>query len=189
MKARRLGRSEGPRRRVYGDDADGRLTVHRNHRLLSPRADGPHHLREASLGIGEADLSAHVDLTPMPAAKPTPVSKYEGLVADLSRLLEDARRVSARVVNTVMTATYWEFGRRIVEFEQRGEARAGYGEELLRQLARDLTKRLGRGFSVTNLQNFRTFFLNWPIQQTACGKLPREKIHQTVSGVFASLPI
>jgi hypothetical protein len=81
-----------------------------------------------------------------------------------------------------MTATYWEFGRRIVEFEQGGEARAGNGEELLRQLAHDLSKRLGRGFSVTNLQTFRTFFVNWPTQQPASGKLISGKIHQPVSG-------
>lgn len=111
-------------------------------------------------GVEPSPKSATVELAPMPAKKPASTSNYEGLVADLSRLLEDARRVSARAVNTVMTATYWEFGRRIVEFEQGGEKRAGYGEELLRQLARDLSKRLGRGFSVTNLQNFRTFFLN-----------------------------
>jgi predicted nuclease of restriction endonuclease-like (RecB) superfamily len=127
---------------------------------------------------------------PMPQAKPTSALGYERLVADLSRLLEDARRASARAVNTVITSTYWDFGRRIVEFEQGGEARAGYGEELLRQLARDLTERLGRGFSVTNLQNFRAFFLTWPIHQTASGKSPDGKIHQTVSGesTTASVP-
>lgn len=59
----------------------------------------------------------------MPRAKPISTSNYEGLVADLSRLLEDARRVSARAVNSLMTATYWELGRCIVEFEQGGENR------------------------------------------------------------------
>jgi hypothetical protein len=48
--------------------------------------------------------------------------------------------------NALMTATYWEVGRRIVEFEQGGEKRAGYGEELLARLADDLTARFGRGF-------------------------------------------
>lgn len=63
----------------------------------------------------------------MPPTKSNSASNYQGLVADLSRLLEDAGRVSARAVNSVMTATYWELGRRIVEFEQGGEKRAGYG--------------------------------------------------------------
>ena len=115
-------------------------------------------------------------------------SGYVSLVTDLSKLLDTARRASARAVNSVITATYWEFGRRIVKFEQRGEKRAGYGEELLRLLARDLTVRLGRGFSVSNLQNFRTFFLEWPIHQTPSGKSPAigggAEIHQTVSGEF-----
>ena len=103
-----------------------------------------------------------LDLTPMPPAKPASASNYEGLVADLSRLLEDARRVSARAVNTVMTATYWEFGRRIVEFEQGGEKRAGYGEELIKRLADDLGRRFGRGFSYPNLSKFRQFYLAYP---------------------------
>ncbi len=49
-----------------------------------------------------------------------------------------------------MTATYWEIGRRIVAFEQNGEARAGYGEALIERLAGDLTHRFGRGFSRQN---------------------------------------
>jgi hypothetical protein len=66
-------------------------------------------------------------------------NSYPGLVGSISELLEDARRASARTVNAFMTATYWEIGRRIVEFEQRGEKRAGYGEELLKRLAQDLS--------------------------------------------------
>jgi hypothetical protein len=47
-------------------------------------------------------------------------------------------------VNAVMTATYWLVGRRIVEQEQRGSPRAGYGEQLLKKLASDLSNRFGR---------------------------------------------
>ena len=90
---------------------------------------------------------------------------YAGLVADLGRLLEHARRASARAVNRVMTATYWEFGRRIVEFEQGGEKRAGYGEELIKRLADDLGRRFGRGFSFPNLSKFRQFYLAYPDQK------------------------
>ena len=85
-------------------------------------------------------------------------SRYSGLVKDLSGLLESARRASARAVNTVMTVTYWEIGRRIVEFEQGGEKRAQYGAELLERLSADLTRRFGRGFSRPNLQRFRDFY-------------------------------
>ena len=71
---------------------------------------------------------------------------YSGLLGGISDLLEVARRASARAVNALMTATYWEVGRRIVEFEQGGEKRAGYGEELLVRLANDLTRRLAGDF-------------------------------------------
>ncbi|MBI2193592.1 MAG: hypothetical protein HYU36_16575 [Planctomycetes bacterium] len=74
---------------------------------------------------------------------------------DITRLLDTASRASARAVNAVMTAAYWEFGRRIVEFEQGGRARAEYGKGLLRTFAADLTSRYGRGLAVDNLQRFR----------------------------------
>jgi predicted nuclease of restriction endonuclease-like (RecB) superfamily len=98
--------------------------------------------------------------------KPSPlVPAYTHLLSDLSGLLEQSRRASARTVNALMTATYWEVGRRIVEFEQGGEKRAGYGEELLARLADDLTARLGRGFSRFNLGRFRQFYLAMPSEQ------------------------
>ena len=86
---------------------------------------------------------------------------YSGLVDGISALLEAGRRPAARSVNAVMTATYWETGRRIVEFEQRGKKRAGYGQALLKRLSSDLTGRFGRGFGVDNLQRMRGFYLAW----------------------------
>jgi predicted nuclease of restriction endonuclease-like (RecB) superfamily len=61
-----------------------------------------------------------------------------------------------------MTATYWEIGRRIVEQEQRGAARANYGDELIKQLAKDLSAQFGRGFGVVNLSQMKRFFIAWP---------------------------
>lgn len=84
---------------------------------------------------------------------------YSKLLEGVSELLESARRASTRAVNAFMTATYWELGRRIVEFEQCGEKRAGYGEEVMVRLAGDLAARFGRGFSRPNLQRFRQFYL------------------------------
>jgi len=77
-------------------------------------------------------------------------------------LIAAARNAAARSVNCIMTATYWLIGRRIVEFEQGGETRAQYGEELLKRLSTDLTSRFGRGFGVDNLQRFRAFYLAYP---------------------------
>lgn len=87
---------------------------------------------------------------------------YLVLCDEIALLLETARRASARAVNAIMTATYWEVGRRIVEYEQRGKTRAGYGEELLKRLSSDLSKRFQRGFGVDNLQRFRSFYLMYP---------------------------
>jgi predicted nuclease of restriction endonuclease-like (RecB) superfamily len=91
---------------------------------------------------------------------------YDGLVSGVVDLLRQARQWSARSVNAVMTATYWEIGRRIVEYEQHGRKRAAYGEALLERLAADLTAKLGRGFSQRNLRQMREFYLGWQIRQT-----------------------
>jgi predicted nuclease of restriction endonuclease-like (RecB) superfamily len=96
------------------------------------------------------------------AVSQTPSGKYRGLIGSISQLLEAARRGAARTVNALMTATYWEIGRRIVEFEQGGAERAEYGEELLDRLAADLQARFGRGFSRFNLGRFRAFYLAFP---------------------------
>ncbi|QEG43760.1 hypothetical protein UC8_58150 [Roseimaritima ulvae] len=95
---------------------------------------------------------------------------YGDVLSSMVELLEEARRTSARAVNSIMTATYWEIGRRIVELEQGGEKRAEYGKVLVERLASDLTSRFGRGFSKRNLAYMRTFFLLWPIVQTVSAK-------------------
>jgi len=95
---------------------------------------------------------------------------YGGVLSSMVDLLEETRRTSARVVNSLMTATYWEMGRRIVEWEQEGQGRADYGKELLKRLANDLTKRFGRGFSISNLEYMRRFYSCWQIPQTVSGE-------------------
>ena len=116
--------------------------------------------------------------TRRPLAKPQP--GYTGLISGIGELLESARHATARVVNSFMTATYWEVGRRIVEFEQGGKKRAEYGEELIATLSADLTARFGRGFSHRNLEQMRQFYLCWPIPQTLSAK-SSPSIPQTVS--------
>ena len=87
---------------------------------------------------------------------------YEAVHADIIALLEAARRTAARSVNAFMTATYWEIGRRIVEFEQGGQERAAYGQALIKRLGDDLTRQFGRGFGWRNLTQMRAFYLVWP---------------------------
>ena len=90
-----------------------------------------------------------------------PVADYGGLVNQIARLVDQARRETSRVVNSALTTTYWDIGRRIVEFEQGGRERAEYGQGLIERLADDLTSRLGRGFSRQNLWQMRSFYLGW----------------------------
>jgi uncharacterized protein DUF1016 len=91
--------------------------------------------------------------------------------AQLVALLERARVNSARSVNAVMTATYWEIGGGIAEQEQLGEKRAQYGKALLRGLPEDLRPRFGRGFSECNWLAMRKFYRAWPIPQTPSAEL------------------
>lgn len=95
---------------------------------------------------------------------------YRRLVSDISRLLEQARRGAARSVNAILTATYWDIGRRIVQHEQGGKATAEYGEKLLERLSTDLTAKHGRGFSRSNVAQMRMFYVGWEIVQTVSGQ-------------------
>ena len=56
---------------------------------------------------------------------------------EIVNLLQSVRQAAARTVNALMTVTYWEIGRRIVEAEQKGKRRADYGEQLIERLAKD----------------------------------------------------
>ncbi|MCO5230215.1 MAG: PDDEXK nuclease domain-containing protein [Chitinophagales bacterium] len=74
-------------------------------------------------------------------------------------LIEHARSSVAKVANTAMVITYFQIGKLIVEELQQGESRAEYGVSLLKNTSQQLTKQLGRGFSVQNLERMRNFFL------------------------------
>ena len=98
-------------------------------------------------------------------------------------IVEQARRHTARTVNTAMVQAYWLIGARIVEVEQDGQQRAGYRDAVLERLSALLQQRYHRGFSPTNLRQMRKFYLAFPnasmaYQRESCGK------QQTVSAVF-----
>jgi predicted nuclease of restriction endonuclease-like (RecB) superfamily len=109
-------------------------------------------------------------------------TSYDTVLADMVSLLKTARQTAAHAVNSVMTATYWEIGRRIVEFEQRGQHRAVYGEALLKKLAADLTAMCGRGFSRQNLQQMRSFYLTYSENAHSVSVKSTGRKSQTVSG-------
>lgn len=85
-----------------------------------------------------------------------------GLLDDVRTILRDARGKAYAAANAAMVDAYWRIGQRIVEEEQGGAARAEYGSQLIRHLARALGEEFGSGMSVANLRNFRQFYLTFP---------------------------
>jgi predicted nuclease of restriction endonuclease-like (RecB) superfamily len=112
-----------------------------------------------------------------------PVPLYE----DIRALVLSARQTIARGVDLLQVHTNYEIGRRIVEEEQQGEDRAKYGGEIIRELAVRLTEEFGNGFSKSNLEYMRRFYLAYPergsrIAQTLSGQSTGLKIGETASG-------
>jgi predicted nuclease of restriction endonuclease-like (RecB) superfamily len=120
---------------------------------------------------------------------------YVDIRGRIVELLSAARQAAARNVNALMTASYWEIGRRIVEAEQKGKRRAGYGEQLIERLSIDLTQQFGRGFSARNLEQMRQFFVTWPFPQTLSAESQksisssRSKKTQTASAELSIAPV
>lgn len=98
-------------------------------------------------------------------------SHYNALKKEIGDLLKTGRQQAARQVNTILVHTYWQIGRYIVEFEQKGQDRAAYGEHLLESLAKDLCAEYGKGFSRSNLSYMRQLFLVFPKRETLSHKL------------------
>jgi predicted nuclease of restriction endonuclease-like (RecB) superfamily len=97
----------------------------------------------------------------VPATKP-------GVLFDrIVTILEQARGNVVRAVNTNMVLAYWLIGQEIVEEVQRGKGRAEYGRRVIETLSRRLTERYGQGFSESNLQWFRKFYLAYPERYSA----------------------
>jgi predicted nuclease of restriction endonuclease-like (RecB) superfamily len=126
-----------------------------------------------------------------PTAAPPPVVDVLGpLVAELRDLIRSARHAAARAIDTLQVLTNFEIGRRIVEHEQAGARRAEYGAGLLDSLSDRLTDEFGKGFTRTNLQNMRLFFLTYrdrcpEIRQQAVGKLAGPQKRQQAVGKLA----
>jgi predicted nuclease of restriction endonuclease-like (RecB) superfamily len=109
---------------------------------------------------------------------------YAHLIQEISQVLNVGKRAAAWSLNGIMSAIYWDIGRRIVEFEQAGREKANYGERLIDLLAADLQKRFGRGFGRRNLFQIRAFYLSYrSIVQTPSAQLGKV---QTPSAQFNS---
>jgi DUF1016 N-terminal domain len=87
---------------------------------------------------------------------------YQSLLARISDVYTTGQLRAHQAVNSHLTATYWQIGHDIVEFEQGGKTRAEHGKALLTNLSRDLNLRHGRGFSRSNVIYMRLLYLQYP---------------------------
>lgn len=88
-----------------------------------------------------------------------PARAVAGVYGRIREILEAARAAVARTVNTHQVVAYWLVGREMVEGEQQGRQRAGYGEALLWDISQRLTQDFGKGWSVRQLEYCRAFYL------------------------------
>ncbi len=95
----------------------------------------------------------------------------EELIFNIEKTVTNAKESLAGAVNSTMTETYWMIGKYIVESEQDGNIKAAYGRRLLSTLSKELTLRLGKGYSRPNLNNMRKFYLKYPDCQKVSNKL------------------
>jgi hypothetical protein len=101
---------------------------------------------------------------------------FNSLYSEIKQILVNARQSAYRSVNFAMVLAYWEIGKRIVEHEQLGKERAGYGEALLKELSKNLSVDFGRGFALASLKNYRQFYLTFSNRQkgSAVGSFSNE---------------
>ncbi len=88
---------------------------------------------------------------------------YQNLVSQISETYSIGYQRAVAAVNSSMVNTYWKIGEHIVEYEQGGKRKAEYGKALLPNLSKDLTRSIGKGFSLSNLKRMRQLYLVYPI--------------------------
>lgn len=83
-------------------------------------------------------------------------------ILEIKQIVAQARQKAYSAINSAMVEAYWQMGKRIVEQEQQGQERAGYGMQLIKALSEELTREFGKGFSVNSLYYYRQFYLAFP---------------------------
>ena len=112
------------------------------------------------------------------------------LVNDLRSIVSKARSKAFAAVNYSLVERNWRIGQRIVEEEQNGTSRAEYGKHVIEVASAALTKEFGKGFSYTNIANYKRFYLTFSdlqILQTVSEEFKKQK-HQTLSDESSLLP-
>ncbi len=103
-------------------------------------------------------------------------------------LLQNAQQQVLRTVNSTMTYTYFEIGRIIVEEEQNGKERAEYGKQILKGLSVQLTNEFGKGFSLSNLEQIRKFYLIYSNSETLSRILQIQNSQSVIVESESSIP-
>ena len=93
------------------------------------------------------------------------------LIDTISRIVADARQRVAQTINNELIGTYWNIGKEIVERERLNNVDHQTSRQIVLQLSRQLTERLGNGFSRSNLFNMRKLYIEFPNVQTLSGHL------------------
>ena len=97
---------------------------------------------------------------------------FESLVKHIQNTSEALRQDARLVINRNVTTRAWLTGFYIVEYEQHGNDRAKYGEQLIQRLSQRLG---GKSFGVSNLRNYRQFFLCYPELGPVIGAYLKER--------------
>src|SRR4030066_1983866 len=115
-------------------------------------------------------------------AKPTKGRVLPTILPEIRSLIEISRHHAAVTANLALVNLYWNIGRIITQDIQDNEKRAGYGEQLIEELAKALGNEYGSGYSAKNLWDMKRFFGAFKILQTVSGEFGDEAIRQSLGG-------
>lgn len=113
-------------------------------------------------------------------------NRVDELYDQIEGIVTANRKKVVYQINNTMLETYFLIGKLIVENEQNGNIKVQYGRQVLKELSKRLTQRFGKGFSVSNMQYMRRFYLVYQKQQTVSVKLDADEKQQPVAVKFDS---
>jgi hypothetical protein len=147
-------------------------------------------IHEKNVGDGAMKKKPPMGVKDHTSRKPEGTDLFDRVVS----ILEQARANTVRAINNNMVIAYWLIGREIVLEIQGGEERAEYGKQVIEGLSSQLKGKYSRGFSITNLRYFRTFYTVYSerrpeIRQIGSGELGTGGIRQSQSGVLGDMSL
>jgi predicted nuclease of restriction endonuclease-like (RecB) superfamily len=113
--------------------------------------------------------------------KPTRGQGLPNILSEIRSMIEQSRHHVTVTANLAMVNLYWDIGRMVTQDIQKNEKRAGYGEQLIEELGRVLSRDYGQGFSARNLWDMKRFYAEFLILQTVSAESKEKGIDQTPS--------